>query len=116
MYKNIHPCIVELKMTAHGERSKAATARRPEAFERQQQPVAILNFTVLREADRQFKCRVHKLDAEVEYFHRGNEPFKPILRPSAVVTARFERSEPGPIGFWSNQLGSSIEEVDSDGD
>src|SRR5262249_10194930 len=52
MQKNIHACVIELKMTADGERGKAATAHRPEGLQCQQQPVAILNFTLLVNADR----------------------------------------------------------------
>jgi hypothetical protein len=56
MQEDIHSCVIELKMTADGESGKAATAYRPEAFQGQQQPVAILKFTLLVWAVRQFQC------------------------------------------------------------
>ena len=47
MQQNIHPCIVELKMTADREGREAATAYRPKAEKGHEQPVAILDLALL---------------------------------------------------------------------
>jgi hypothetical protein len=76
--ENIHACIVELKMTAHSEGCEAPTAYWPQAPQGQQQPIAVLDFTLFVVARWQRKRRVHKLDAEVERSPRGDEAIESI--------------------------------------
>src|SRR6185312_4588729 len=59
MQENIHACIVELKVTADGEGCEAASAYRPQTEKGQEQPVAILDFALLRTVDWQCKRRIH---------------------------------------------------------
>ena len=74
--ENVHPGSVELKMTADGEGGDAAAAYRPEAEQGQEQPVTILDLTLLVAGARQRERFVHQLDAEVERVPGGTSRSK----------------------------------------
>jgi hypothetical protein len=91
MQQNIHACIIELKVTADGERCEATATYRPQAAQGQEQPVAILDFALHVAIAEQCMRRVHELDAGVERLPRGNEAIKPILGQSPGRQACFDR-------------------------